>query len=843
MERGLTHRAPAHRARWALGLLVAGVLALCLSGIATLALSVRSGIQSQASASSDNTQWTMSQLDVEFLSYKEAVTAALTGTGDLAEVRKRFNIVYSRSNTFLQSKVFARVLDDESYAKGLAQLRSFLDGYIPQIDGPDEALRAALPRMAQGIDGLRPKVRELAVLGLKLFATAADREREVMVKTLVQVGVLTGVMIVFLLGLVAMLLRFEAANRARTREVMLSLGRTEAVVDTALDAVILVDDAGRVLDFNPAAERIFGYPRQQTLGQPVVELIFPAEQRAAHLAEMRALQQGRASLFTKAGRLRLTAQRADGTGFPAEISVTGAEDTKGAIFIAFLRDLSAEIAAEQALLAARDAALAGEKAKADLLAVMSHEMRTPLNGILGMLELMQDTPLTPRQQELQGVMQASGKLLLHHVNDVLDIARLESGKMPLQLGPVDLAAQIREVIASQSAASLAARVHLKMELSPGLPGLLNSDATQLRQVLLNLVGNAVKFTRDGEVTIRAAYDAEAAELALCVADSGIGIPEADLERIFDDFVTLDASYARIEGGTGLGLGITRRIVTNLGGTIRAESQLGKGSSFHLRLPMRPSQSRAYVAPAPLTPCVELRGKRILVVEDNPINRLVVREILAKHGPVLAEAVDGEEGVRMAAETRYDMIFMDISMPRMDGVAATRAIRAGSGQSKSSPIVALTAHAMAEEVTRFKAAGMQAVLVKPVSGAALCRAFVDHGAEQPRTNLLNAEVIAEFYASMGEERAAGLIAQFLAEVETKLPRLADPTLPDKELRREIHKLCGASAMFGAHSLNQALCALETLCKNGQTQSARAGIATLTPLWQQTRQALKQPSKAA
>ncbi|MEO5621508.1 MAG: hybrid sensor histidine kinase/response regulator, partial [Cypionkella sp.] len=164
---------------------MAGVLALCLSGIATLALSVRSGIQSQASASSDNTQWTMSQLDVEFLSYKEAVTAALTGSGDLAEVRKRFNIVYSRSNTFLQSKVFARVLDDESYAKGLAQLRSFLDGYIPQIDGPDEALRAALPHMAQGIDGLRPKVRELAVLGLKLFATAADREREVMVKTLV----------------------------------------------------------------------------------------------------------------------------------------------------------------------------------------------------------------------------------------------------------------------------------------------------------------------------------------------------------------------------------------------------------------------------------------------------------------------------------------------------------------------------------------------------------------------------------------------------------------------------------------------------------------------------------
>lgn len=833
------------------GVVMASVLVLCMAGIATLGLNVRNGIESQASASSDNTQWTLSQLDVEFLNFREAIAEASAGRAPLSEVRTRFNIVYSRTNTFLQGKVFEPLRKNDSYMQPLLQIRGFLDQNLPLIDGPDPALQAALPELERQAKLIRPVIRSLSLLALRLFAINADAQRAQIVDTLVQVGALTGLMIILLVLLVMMLLHFDRISRQRAREVELSLNRIKSIVDNALDAVIVADLQGRVLEFNPAAERIFGYGRDQTIGKPLSELIVPERFRAAHAEGMQRMKRAKAPRVVGKGRVRMTALHSNQQEFPVELSVSQSEDTDGLIFISFIRDLSAEIAAEQELVAARDRALAGEKAKAELLAVMSHEMRTPLNGMLGTLELMQDTILTPRQIGLLEVMQDSGKLLLHHVNNVLDIARLESGKMPIQRSAVHVGQLVAEIIANQSPNSQANQNTLKLDISAQVPQLVELDDFQLRQILLNLIGNAVKFTQGGTITVSVDYQAEQKTLSISVTDTGLGIAEADLSRIFDDFVTLDPSYSRAQGGTGLGLGITRRIVENLGGQIAVQSRKGQGSTFRIDLPsvtalltQKPSAAPAPVAKPAATPS---SGGDILVVEDNAINRLVIREMLLKHGHRVTEAVDGEEGVRQTSQRRFDLIFMDISMPRMDGIDATKAIRAGDGPCQSVAIIALTAHALTEEIARFKAAGMQEVLVKPVTGAALTHILSTYCPTKsgpqalPETLTaagLNTQVLAELFETMGETMSHSLRQDFVLQVDGQLGDLLDPATPPtlEALRRDIHRLSGAAALFGASGFTQSLREIESLCKAGAQQEVRNRLQDLPPIWENTRAAL-------
>jgi PAS domain S-box-containing protein len=834
--------------RGLLAMLVVGVLALCVTGIITLALNVRNGIDSQATATSDNSQWTLSQLEIEFLNFKEAISAAITERKPLSEVRIRYDIVYSRTNTFLQGKIFSPLRKSDQYNQPLSVVRRFLDSYLSVIDGPDEALRAALPALLRRVDALRPTVRTLSISGLTIFALESDARRKEILDTLIMVGTLTALMIVFLLGLVALLLRFDRLNRSRTREVELSLNRIKATVDTALDAVIVTDRDGQVLEFNPAAERIFGYQRALVLGLQIANLIMPADQRDEQIRAMQALLNASLPEGAEHGRARLTVQRSDKSEFPVEFSITQSEDTRGTIYISFIRDLSAEIAAEQELISARDTALAGEKAKADLLAVMSHEMRTPLNGMLGTLELLQDSPLTPSQQRYLGIVQESGKLLLHHVNDVLDITRLENGQMQVALVPTSISALFQEVISNQSASAKRRQNLLQVQIDPKLPERLNIDAFQVKQILLNLVGNAIKFTQAGRITLCADYVAETQLLSLCVEDTGIGIAAKDLDRVFEEFVVLDASYARMQGGTGLGLAITRRIANGLGGQITAFSREGEGSIFTLQLPdTTPAAEKATrravkAAPAPDLPQHPLT---ILVVEDNAVNRFVVRELLVKQGHLVHEACDGKQGLSLAAAHRFDLILMDISMPLMDGVAATKAIRSGIGQSATVPIIALTAHARGEEVARFIAAGMQEVLIKPISGSTLREVLRRYCAPLRRAEAdLDADTLNELFQTLGPEKSHRLLTEFIAQTDGVFADLlATPlSLSAEIMRQQVHKLCGSCAVFGVVSLAQALHGIETLCRADQPEAAQKRLRETLPQWHKIRESLMKAAPA-
>jgi CheY-like chemotaxis protein len=369
---------------------------------------------------------------------------------------------------------------------------------------------------------------------------------------------------------------------------------------------------------------------------------------------------------------------------------------------------------------------------------MSHEMRTPLNGLLGSLELLEQGALDHGQRRHLATLRSSGELLLQHVNDVLDISRLDAAAYSFVRDAVDPAALLDEVAESQRARAAEGgnRIELVLPPEPGRPALLG-DPRSLRQALLNLLGNAIKFTRNGRITLAFTTGAETEEglaVEFRVTDTGPGIPPRDHARIFEDFVTLDASYGRQAEGTGLGLPITRRLVTAMGGEIGVDSRPGHGSSFWFRLSLPLDRSRPAPAPEVAAPATDAALSapsgpplHLLMIEDNEVNRAILRAFLGKLGHAVDEAQDGAEGIRLAALRRYDLILTDISMPHVSGVEATRAIRAGQGASRDVPIVAVTAHALPDELAAFRAAGIDGVLTKPIRLRTLAETIAAHRA--------------------------------------------------------------------------------------------------------------------
>ncbi|ATC64196.1 hypothetical protein CMV30_09645 [Nibricoccus aquaticus] len=378
---------------------------------------------------------------------------------------------------------------------------------------------------------------------------------------------------------------------------------------------------------------------------------------------------------------------------------------------------------------AKDAAESASRAKSEFLANMSHEVRTPMNGVLGMTELALAHATNPEQRGYLEAVQSSGEALLSVINDILDFSKIESGK--LALDPIDfsLAQCLKKTLETLATRAREKNLPLRLDIAPGTPDLLTGDAGRLRQILLNLIGNALKFTERGEIVIAVspAPETDSASpstilLHFTVTDTGIGIPPEKLETIFDSFVQADTSTSRRYGGTGLGLTISRMLATLMGGRIWAESEPGKGSRFHVtaRFGIAASSSAAPIekTSAQLSPAPS-RQLRVLLAEDNPVNQKISRTMLEKAGHTVVSALNGVEAVARYQQERFDLILMDVQMPDMDGIEATRRIRMLeqiSGQ--YTLIIALTAHAMKGDQERFLEAGMDAYLGKPVRSPVL-----------------------------------------------------------------------------------------------------------------------------
>ncbi len=368
----------------------------------------------------------------------------------------------------------------------------------------------------------------------------------------------------------------------------------------------------------------------------------------------------------------------------------------------------------EALRRARDEALAATRAKSEFLANMSHELRTPMNAVVGLTDLLLKDQPTESQRDALETIRTSSDALLSLLDDILDLSKIESGALQFESLPTSPAAVAEEVRKLLAARAQSRGIGLRCEVDASTPLTVLCDPTRLRQVLLNLVGNAVKFTASGEVVMHVSWADE--RLTVSVRDSGIGIRQEELARIFQPFVQADASTTRRFGGTGLGLTIVQRLVEAQSGTVTVESQPGQGSCFTVTLPAsRTALRRTTTASGNLpaaTTAPPLSTLKVLVADDNPINEKVALKLLEHLGVKADVARNGREAVELATRTPYDLILMDLQMPEMDGLEATRVLRERLGTT-APRIVAMTANAMAEDRASATAAGCDGFLAKPV----------------------------------------------------------------------------------------------------------------------------------
>jgi PAS domain S-box-containing protein len=535
--------------------------------------------------------------------------------------------------------------------------------------------------------------------------------------------------VVSVANLVAVAIADEDRRQALAR-LAESEQRATLVIDTAHDAFVGIDSAGRIVTWNAQAERTFGWTPDAILGQALVETLIPPRFREAHNEGFRRFHDtGAAPVINK--RLELAALHQSGREFPIELTITSPMPEAGGYFFgAFLRDISERRERDDQLRRAKESAEAATRAKSEFLANMSHELRTPLNGVLGYAQLLQrDRTLNLAQREALDAIAQCGAHLLDLINDVLDLSKIEAGRIDIEAIPTDLAQltiDLRYVLAD---AARRKGLLLVVSLAPEVPRRVVLDGRHVRQVLLNLVGNAIKFTQDGEVRLTIA-PAEGDRLRFEVSDTGIGIEAEAQRRIFEAFTQTKAGAAA--GGTGLGLTISQHLVRAMGDHLQVVSTPGRGSRFSFALPLvaaaAPSgEEAADVAldgPTFDARLAEGQSLTALVVDDSTVSRRILASLLEAAGLQVMTAAGGLEAVCLARDHHPDVVFMDLRMSDLDGFEACRRIKADDATA-AIPVIAVTASAFGDTRQAAREAGCSDYLPKPVRAEALFAALQTH----------------------------------------------------------------------------------------------------------------------
>lgn len=661
--------------------------------------------------------------------------------------------------------------------------------------------------------------------------------------------------------------RLEQQVRERTMEIEALAALRNAILHCAGSAIIACDRSGTITLFNPAAEFMLGYAPQEVMGKATPALFHdPAELGA----RSEAIQtDGDHMLLSAMDVLAAGARdggvdtrewsylRKDGSRLPVLLAVTTLADRGGGItgYLIIATDISAQVRDAARLRDALAGAEASSRAKSAFLANMGHEIRTPLNGIIGSAHLVLDEPLSDSQHTHVDSIRRSASALLGIINDVLDYSRIDAGLLVLEPAPFRLADPVGAVADLFGPVLRNRQVSLEISIDTTLPSWVLGDAGRVRQVLDNLVGNAMKFTPAGTVSVNLRRTGTrpdgGVEMTVTVSDTGIGMAPGQVARLFQPFALGDDSHRRQHGGTGLGLALTHRLVEMMGGTIRAESNQGLGSRFIIDLCLMPVDPPAGLSsptpPAAIANPFEdmsgLGGAQILVVEDNELNRFVAKGFLDRAGAVTTLAVNGAEAVAAVERETFDLVLMDLQMPVMDGLEATRAIRALPA-GRDLPILALTAAGHEQDLQSCLDAGMDDHIDKPFVPAlflATLRRWLSHGAvAPPPTPVTQPPMLAQPGPIPGidMEQAMGrvmgnralletILDQFVARFDGLGARLTARLAAGEmdRVARKLHELRGAAGNISALSVAEQATVLERQLRADPTGDYGAGLAGL------------------
>ena len=649
------------------------------------------------------------------------------------------------------------------------------------------------------------------------------------------------------LGLIAVLVAALVAVTVMRRTARLAAvserERTKflTLFETNTDGIVILDRHG-FTDCNPATLDMFHMDKVEDFLKRRPEELGVEDQPCGTPPYLLAERHIQEAVDNGHAFFHWTARRPDGSSFPAEIALHAMALDGEPVIQAIIRDVSTRKEAEAVLEAARDTALAAAELKSQFVANVSHEIRTPMNGIMGMTQLLLGSPLTARQMEYAKTIAQSAEALLGVINDLLDFSKIEAGKLTLENIDFDLPGLLRDVIELHRPRADAKGLALVLETDTGLPGWVKGDPLRVRQILLNLTDNAIKFTQRGEVRIRAEAQADG-RVRISVKDTGIGMSETARGRIFKAFAQADGTVSRKYGGTGLGLSICRQLAELMGGELGVESAPDQGSTFHLTLPLPaiPAPPAGAVEDAPLV--TRFPGVTVLVAEDNPVNQKLIHFMLDNLGVTVKTAEDGRIAYDKLANETVDLVLMDCQMPEWDGLTATRAIREREDRTggRRLPVVALTANAMVGYAETCRAAGMDDYLTKPVREeelvAALNRQLPGRAVSEVATSKAALEEppkasgfdIAKLRrVCRGDEaQVREMLGLFVSSTEGLLEELAralerkDATLA----ARQAHQIKGASSYLGAAEVTSLAAEAETRAKAGELDACRVALEDL------------------
>lgn len=851
------------------------LVALLLIGISSSFYYNRALIESSREMQriqTDNMTWTISQLEVEFRRMELALERASTlGKLDQKEFIKTFDIFYSRVSS-VESIIGQSNLElAEGDLNRISLIVDMRDEMAQIIDGTPAGTPLPYNLLFMQVNAVTPEIRETMVSIFAVLTKRSNDQNTSHQDLLNEYGSFSiyyeiALVIVLLLGL--RLNHVAQVRAAKMREISDVFEKT---ISCSADAVIVCDENIHVTQFNPAAERILGYSQDEALGRHVKDLIVPDHLMALFYNELKLLLETGTNNILKEGRSVRRARDKAGREFPAEINAVSTKTSEGVpIYLLFLRDISQRHEAQRELKEALATAEKSVRARERFLAVMSHEMRTPLQGVIASLDLIRHSESDIDRDQLLETAEKSSEQALAQVNNILEFTRMSekgSAEHHETFKLIDVAHELAHV---NKSLLMTKGNRVSLLLDPECERAVSGSKRDLETLLQNLFSNANKFTADGLITIRMkAQPSDSGKLAMRiqVEDSGIGIAEDMQARVFDDFETTGKDTPSKQMGTGLGLGIARRAAERMDGTLDLTSELGIGTIFTLRVEfdlVEETQSPVQETEAQSDPELQFDGFHVLVAEDHSTNRKLIEMMMGRFGFTVTTAEDGREAVEYAKHGAFDLVVTDINMPNMGGLEAA-AIISQQPHHLNTPIIAMTAFTV-EDLAEFDQAGITFVVPKPVTLSSisrmlkrLCEENRLHRREQEIStqdtlqsesqmtddHTLDTSIFDELIMIAGADAAREFVDKFVQEQRDFIERTNQLLIDhNTEAASKIaHKAIGSAALMGAQGLAATMRSVQNNAKSDHRDQSLEELGKATKMLEIAHNDMESHLKAA